>query len=94
MLEQTVRMHQSGPDAPPVDQPRLREDARRLRVAYVMSRFPKLTETFILNEMTAMEEAGVEVVERIALHADSNPHNEKYLQTKGSKLGHLFEGHQ
>lgn len=61
MLEQTVRVHQSGPDAPPVDQPRLREDARRLRVAYVMSRFPKLTETFILNEMTAMEEAGVDI---------------------------------
>lgn len=28
------------------------------RVAYVMSRFPKITETFILFEMRAMEEAG------------------------------------
>lgn len=31
------------------------------RVAYMMSRFPKLTETFILLEMLAMEEIGVEV---------------------------------
>lgn len=31
------------------------------RVAYVMSRFPKLTETFILFEMIAVEEAGAAV---------------------------------
>ena len=30
-------------------------------VAYTMSRFPKLTETFILYEMIALEEAGVKV---------------------------------
>jgi glycosyltransferase involved in cell wall biosynthesis len=34
---------------------------QRLKVAYIMSRFPKLTETFILYEMLAMEEQGVEV---------------------------------
>lgn len=28
----------------------------RLRVAYIMSRFPKLTETFVLNEMLAMKQ--------------------------------------
>lgn len=33
----------------------------RLKVAYIMSRFPKLTETFILYEMLAMEEQGVQV---------------------------------
>ncbi|MEX1171247.1 MAG: glycosyltransferase [Chloroflexota bacterium] len=32
-----------------------------LRVAYVMSRFPKVTETFILREMLAMERIGVRV---------------------------------
>jgi glycosyltransferase involved in cell wall biosynthesis len=31
------------------------------KVAYTMSRFPKLTETFILYEMLAMEEAGIQV---------------------------------
>lgn len=34
---------------------------RPLRVAYVMSRFPKLTETFILFEMLAVERQGVGV---------------------------------
>lgn len=32
-----------------------------MKVAYVMSRFPHLSETFILREMNAVEEAGVEV---------------------------------
>jgi len=46
------------------------------------------------RKVAALEEQGVEVVERIALHTDSNPHNEKYLRTKAGKLGHMFEGHQ
>jgi colanic acid/amylovoran biosynthesis glycosyltransferase len=40
--------------APPAQQ-------RKLKVAYVMSRFPKLTETFVLFEMIAVEEEGVDV---------------------------------
>ena len=44
------------------------------------------------RKVAAMEEQGVKVVERIALHTDSNPHNEKYLRTKAGKLGHMFEG--
>lgn len=43
------------------------------------------------RKVRAMEELGVVVAERIALHAHSNPHNEKYLQTKAGKLGHLFQ---
>ena len=43
------------------------------------------------RKVTAMEEQGVEVVERIALQTASNPHNEKYLSTKAGKLGHMFE---
>ena len=43
------------------------------------------------RKVAALEENGVEVVERIALHTDSNPHNEKYLKTKAGKLGHMFE---
>ena len=34
-------------------------DHRELKVAYIMSRFPKLSETFILNEMRAVERTGV-----------------------------------
>jgi len=44
------------------------------------------------RKVAALEENGVEVVERIALKTGSNPHNEKYLQTKAGKLGHLFGG--
>lgn len=32
-----------------------------MRVAYIMSRFPKLTETFILYEILSLEEHGIEV---------------------------------
>jgi len=46
------------------------------------------------RKVAALEELGVVVVERIALHTDSNPHNEKYLQTKVGKLGHMFEDEQ
>ena len=44
------------------------------------------------RKVDALEEQGVAVVERIALHTDSNPHNEKYLRTKVGKLGHIIEG--
>ena len=33
----------------------------KLKVAYIMSRFPKLTETFVLYEMLALQEQGVSV---------------------------------
>ncbi len=42
------------------------------------------------RKLAALEEAEVVVTERIPLRAGCNPHNEKYLQTKGAKLGHLF----
>ena len=35
--------------------------SQRVKVAYIMSRFPKLTETFILYEMLAMQKQGVQV---------------------------------
>jgi len=39
-----------------------RSDAQTpLRIAYLMSRFPKLTETFILFEMLALQKQGVEI---------------------------------
>ena len=42
------------------------------------------------RKIAALEALGVQVVERLPLRSDSNPHNEKYLNTKGEKLGHLF----
>ncbi len=43
----------------PTDRPGT--EAAPLRIAYVMSRFPKLTETFILFEMAAVERQGTDV---------------------------------
>lgn len=43
------------------------------------------------RKVTALHELGIDVAERLPLQTDSNPHNEKYLRTKGAKLGHLFD---
>jgi colanic acid/amylovoran biosynthesis glycosyltransferase len=57
---------------------------RPLRIAYVMSRFPKLTETFILFEMLAVEASGAEVElfpllrERTStMHPEARPRGER-----------------
>ena len=42
------------------------------------------------RKVAALGELGIDVAERVPLHFDANPHNEKYLRTKGTKLGHLF----
>ncbi len=34
---------------------------------------------------------GIEIVERVPLHTGQNPHNERYLETKMAKLGHLAD---
>ena len=41
-------------------------------------------------KVQALEKFGIHVVERIPLQTGQNPHNEKYLETKAGKLGHLF----
>jgi 3,4-dihydroxy 2-butanone 4-phosphate synthase / GTP cyclohydrolase II len=40
------------------------------------------------RKVVALEGFGMEVVERLPLHAGENPYNEIYLATKRSKLGH------
>lgn len=42
-------------------QPAQSDTTDRLKVAYIMSRFPKLTETFVLYEMLALQQQGVGV---------------------------------
>lgn len=42
------------------------------------------------RKVSSMTEAGIEVVERVSMQYGENPHNEQYLSTKESKLGHLF----
>jgi len=33
---------------------------------------------------------GLEIIENVSLHVASNPHNERYMQTKQDKMGHEF----
>ncbi len=42
------------------------------------------------RKVSALEEQGIEVVERIPLQTGKNPHNIKYLDTKAGKLGHIL----
>ena len=42
------------------------------------------------DKVTALAAFGIEVVERVAHTFPSNRHNEKYLEAKKAKGGHLF----
>ena len=42
------------------------------------------------EKVEALEQAGVEVVERVPCEVPLTPHAEEYLKTKKEKLGHLF----
>jgi len=42
------------------------------------------------KKVIGLEGYGLEIVERIPIISAPNPHNEKYLDTKRSKMGHLF----
>ncbi|WP_406565641.1 GTP cyclohydrolase II [Marinobacter fonticola] len=46
------------------------------------------------RKVNALRGLGIDVVERVPLHVGRNPHNENYLATKQSKLGHWLDTHQ
>lgn len=56
----------------------------KIKAIRVMTNNPK--------KIKALEEQGVEVVERVKHDPGRNPHNQRYLDTKRGKLGHLFGG--
>ncbi len=43
------------------------------------------------RKVTAMQELGIEVAERLPHQSGRNPHNVRYLDTKKGKLGHLLD---
>lgn len=43
------------------------------------------------RKIVALEDLGIEVVERLPHASGRNPHNQDYLDTKRGKLGHLFD---
>jgi GTP cyclohydrolase II len=44
------------------------------------------------RKVKALQELGINVIERVSHEKGRNPHNAKYLETKKGKLGHLLEG--
>ena len=42
------------------------------------------------EKVEAVENAGIEVIERVPAEVDPSPHSERYLETKRDKMGHLF----
>lgn len=46
------------------------------------------------RKVKALEDQGINVVERLPLKVGKNPHNERYLATKAGKLGHWFDHQQ
>jgi 3,4-dihydroxy 2-butanone 4-phosphate synthase/GTP cyclohydrolase II len=44
------------------------------------------------RKIVALEGFGLEIVERVPIITQTNPHNEKYIKTKKDKLGHMIEG--
>lgn len=42
------------------------------------------------KKVVGLEGYGLEITEQVPIRTSANPHNEKYLETKKSKMGHLF----
>jgi 3,4-dihydroxy 2-butanone 4-phosphate synthase/GTP cyclohydrolase II len=42
------------------------------------------------KKVVGLEGYGLEMIEQVPIRCEANPHNEKYLQTKRTKLGHLL----
>lgn len=69
-------------------------DQRNYRLCLPMLQHLKISSLRLMTnnprKITAMEQLGLKVVERVPLVITHNPFNERYLATKANKLGHLF----
>lgn len=43
------------------------------------------------RKLTGLQGYGLEIAEQVPLRIEPNPHNQRYLETKREKLGHLFD---
>ena len=64
------------------------EKNRGLKVGYVLKRFPRLTETFILNELLELERQGIEVEVFSLMHPPSETRH-KLLSTLKARVTYL-----
>ena len=46
------------------------------------------------KKLSGLQGYGIEIVEHLPLRVEPNPHNQKYLDTKRDKLGHLLGRHE
>jgi GTP cyclohydrolase II len=69
------------------------DDERNYGMAAAMLRALGLDRVRLLtnnpNKMSGLEHQGIDVVERVAHHMPTNPHNADYLATKRKRSGHL-----
>lgn len=70
-----------------------RGDERDFQVAVAMLNALGVARVKLLTnnpgKIDALRQGGIDVVERLALVAPTNPHNERYIQTKRERAGHL-----
>jgi GTP cyclohydrolase II len=69
------------------------DDERNYGMAAAMLRALGIEQVRVLtnnpNKIAGLEQEGIKVVERVAHHMPTNPHNADYLATKRKKSGHL-----
>lgn len=69
-------------------------DARDFRLAqYIYEHLGVQSVKLLTNnpeKIQTLKEAGINVAERIPLHVGENAENQRYLQTKADKLGHIM----
>lgn len=69
-------------------------DLRNYQISQPMFTHLQIKEVRLMSnnpcKASALQECGIQVVETIPLIVKKNPHNERYLLTKATKLGHLF----
>ncbi len=69
-------------------------DLREYDIARDMLRHLKVNKIRLMTnnprKVSALEEHGIEVVERLPWKHGENPHNSHYLSTKAGKMGHMF----
>jgi GTP cyclohydrolase II len=69
-------------------------DLREYDIAYVMLSHLHVNKIRLMTnnprKVSALEEQGLDVVERLPWKHGENPHNSHYLSTKAGKLGHIL----
>jgi GTP cyclohydrolase II len=73
-------------------------DLRDYTICYDMLEHLGITSLRLMTnnprKVNALEAGGLNVVERVPIEVGRNPHNDAYLSTKASKLGHWLQMHQ